>query len=292
MERWAVPRRYQLTSRDISLLRDLARFRYITASQASRLHFGHLKLAQRRLRKLARMELLRRFQLGAPHALPDQRWFYALSAHGAKLLQKTADGGNRGGFLVKRLPRNSGYLAHHEQLIDFWIWISEACFTNPSGFSCGFVPAFEHTHDRTSLRRRIAIDLDHGLGTYIPDAVLSLNRSDGVSALLLLEIDRGTEPLNRSSGSSVLLKLRSFAAAFDQGFDPYKKLFGRDYTGARLLWIVPDTRRLDSVLELATCQDLEQVVWVAPSTCLGSPGGLDSRTWAVCGRQGLHRLDE
>src|SRR5436305_8972488 len=80
----SVPRHHSLTPRDHNLLRDTEQYRYVTAAQIARLHFGrHQKLAQRRLRILTRAGLLRRFHPVEATRTGFRTWWYCLTRTGA-----------------------------------------------------------------------------------------------------------------------------------------------------------------------------------------------------------------
>lgn len=274
--------------RDLAILKDLWLLRYLTASQVSRLHVGHLKVAQRRLRKLAALQLVTRFRLPLAGPLGDQRWFYCLSRHGARHVG-TADGVGTDRLIVPfHTPRAPGYLGHHEVLTDTRIWIREAC--EARGLACRFIPAYEEVRLHGRWRRRVAVQV--GAALFIPDGVMAIDRPGGRSALFVLEIDQATEPLHRATGSSVQGKLALFRMAFDEGLTSYTTLFTRTFRGARLLWVVPDERRQRSVLDLAAKEDLTPLVWITTRDRMTRKGVLSEPVWTVCGRDGLHALDE
>lgn len=278
--------RYQVTDRDRAILRDVWLFRYLTAAQASRLHFGHLKLAQRRLRKLTSLDLMFRFRLPSAAPFGDQRWIYALSRQGAREVARDQSLQPREILSPSHAPGALAYIAHHEALTDARIWIREACVA--SGVSCRFVPAYEEVRGNGHPRRRAALQV--GASQYIPDGVFTLDNGRGRSALFLLEIDRGTEPLRRDTGSSVRTKLVLFREAFDEGLAGYTTLFEYQFTGARLLWVVPDDRRQQAVLDLAAEEDLSPLVWATVCRRMKEPGSLTAAVWSVAGQVGTHAL--
>lgn len=282
------PSRYRVTDRDVEILGDVRTFRYVTSAQLNRLHFGHLKVAQRRLRKLAVLGLVTRFRADASVAFGDQRWIYALSRGGARLLGEDGDPAPPPG----RTPTAVPYLAHHEVLTDFRIWLREGTARSGGTFGCRFVPAYEEVRDDGRRRRRVALRTGRSVGDYVPDGVFSLDRRDGRAALFVLEVDRGTEPLRRERGTSVSAKLVSFGAAYDEGLRAWAALFERSYQGGRLLWVVPDLGRMEAVLHLAEDFDLPGVVWATVTDNLASPGDLRSPIWTVAGRGERHALSE
>ena len=108
--------------------------------------------------------------------------------------------------------------------------------------------------------------------------------------VLLVEIDRATQPLRRKAGSSVQHKLRLFSAAYDEGMTAYNRLFSYQFPGARMLWVVPDEKRSEAVLRLAQQLRLEPLVWITTRSEILAHGGLDKSVWSVAGRLGRHSL--
>lgn len=285
-----VPSEHQPLTRDFAVLRDLWLHRYLTSLQISRLHFGHLKLAQRRLRKLTEQGLLTRFRIPRSKGFGDQRWFYCLSRHGARLLSE-AHGIRERILLPAHLPTTGGFLTHHEILCDFRIWLREACQSSPR-LSCRFVPAWEEVSEAGSRRRRVAVQLPASGEQYIPDGVFSVERGEASAALFILEVDRSTEPLERANGSSIAAKLRNYRWVFDDGFPTYADLFDREFGGARMLWVVPDARRAAAILGLACQEDLASVVWATEASTLRSRGSFLAACWSVAGRDGFLSLGD
>ncbi|MDA8118243.1 MAG: replication-relaxation family protein [Actinomycetota bacterium] len=283
-----VPPRYHATPRDLALLRDVWLFRYLTAVQVSRLHFGHLKIAQRRLRKITALDLVRRFRLPSATPFGDQRFIYCLSRRGAREVAGAEGLAPHEILAPGHAPTALGFLAHHEILTDVRLWLREACQAH--GFAYRFVPAYEEVRHGGRRRRRVALQI--GATQYIPDGVFALDRAGGRSALFVLEIDRGTEPLHRATGSSVQAKLGLFRTAFDEGLATYADLFGVAFKGARLLWVVPDDSRRQAVLELAVSEDLSPLVWATTTQQVSRRGSLSEPIWFVSGRQDPHAFDE
>lgn len=284
--RTVLPPRYQVTERDLRLLADLQDLRYATVDQLSRLHFGHVKLAQRRLRKLASSGLVVRFRPGPITAFGDQRYLYGVSRAGAELVREPASTTPRSPTPT-RLPASPPYLAHHELVTDFRIWLRQACSTTP-GITCQLVPAY--LADCGAGRRGSRAGITCGSARYVPDAVFSLSRSPDRAALFVLEADRGTEPLHRANGTSVEAKLKQFAGALDHGLRSYCERFGFRFRGARMLWLVPDEGRCSALIDLALGLSLAQVVWATLHSELRRPGSLAARIWRVPQRDGFTSL--
>ena len=160
-----------LMPRDHHLLADLASYRYLTAAQIARLRFGHIKLAQRRLRRLADLQLVERFQSQQLGRLGFHQWTYRLSSAGAAV---AAEELGLALNLVKppiREPRGESYLAHHRDLTDFRIWLDEGCRRSAGLFEVRLVPGYEEHRVEGRRQRRVAIPSRPERGGVVPDAV-------------------------------------------------------------------------------------------------------------------------
>lgn len=271
----------RLTSRDTAVLRDTWLYRYVTAKQVSRLHFGHIKVAQRRLRKLHKAGYLGRFRPSQATKSGFRTWWYRLAAQGAKLVAEL-QGQSAGDVMPPtRTPTSMGFLAHHGLVTDFRIWLREACQTHPEGFGYGFVPSYEEVRRKGRRRRRIALPVPDERRLLIPDGAFTLRHQPTEKAVLfMLEADRGTEPLTGRHRSAIEKKLEAYAATYDgHGEDAYRDLFSAEFEGFRVLCIVPDEARRDAFLRLSEKADLAPLVWAATQGFLEEPGNLDASIW-------------
>lgn len=280
-----------LTPRDIALLRDTGRYRYLTSSQVARLHFSHPKVAQRRLRQLVAAGLLRRFHPSEVTRAGFQTWWYALTRPGAREVSAATGLPLTAVLPPTRQPRTLGFLAHHTQTTDFRLWLHEAC-TPTSGFSYAYLPSYDETTSNGRRTRRAALPLAGTPGSLVPDGVFTLTHGDR-SALFVLEVDRGTEPLTGHHPNAIERKLLAYRTAYDtHAEDHLATLFGVDLSGFRILCLVPDAARQARFLELARRLDLLPLVWVTTTSLTRDRGRLDTAAWAVTSTTDLHALSE
>jgi len=273
---------FQLTERDSRIFRDLFLYRYLNTKQISRLHFKNTKVAQRRLRKLFENRFIDRFQSDVDIQLGFGEFTYRLSALGAAIVADQLGEPPDSVRPPKRRPGTRFYLSHHHLLTDFRIWLREGCSASEGRFGYSFVPCYEEIRGSKGNRiRRVALNPDGTNRVLVPDGAFCLNGLSGTSALFTVEIDRGTEPLRGKHRSSITKKLEMYASAFDQHLEShFSKLFGKDFTGFRILFLVPTQRRLEGVLSVAREVDLEPLVWVALHQTVGLAGDLNSEVWS------------
>ena len=270
----------KVTPRDQAVLRDLWLCRYLTSHQISRLHFGHLKLAQRRLRRLRSCRLVDRFRLEGDVRSGFQRYVYRLAGPGARIVAEAIDEDPKRIRPPKRPPTGRSYMAHHRLLTDFRIWLREGCQGTNGLFGFRFVPGYEEVRLQGRRRRRVALNINSVSRLLVPDAVFSLHRRDGKAALFAVEVDRGTEPLRGRHRSSVAKKLALYATAFDAGVEQqYSRLFGHSFSGFRVLCLVPDDQRRRGFLRLAEEAALAPLVWVGLHSLSEEEGDLGSAAW-------------
>ena len=183
-----------LTDRDVAVLVDVYKHRYLSVCQIARLHFPSLQTAYRRLRALQELKLLAGFT--SPGIAEH---LYYLSRPGAEAvagaLSVTLD--QLAWSEATRAPKDYYFLSHFLQVTDFRITLSESCKASEVEL-LGFIPEYlgnrtnggglaKHIKDFVCDIQRPETKLNH-----TPDAVFALSKN-GSPALFLLEIDRGTE---------------------------------------------------------------------------------------------------
>jgi hypothetical protein len=183
-----------VTERDIQVLLDVYKYRYLSVSQIQRLHFPSLQTTYRRLRALATLGYLVGFK--APTMTEH---LYYLGPQGGSSVAAVL--GMEPEDLkwkdISRPPKDYYFLRHFLKVTDFRIGLTEAC--GPAGVNLlGFIPEYygQKTQNGGLAKyiKDFVCDLK-GSGeaiSHTPDAVFALEKN-GTPALFFLEIDRGTE---------------------------------------------------------------------------------------------------
>ena len=280
-----------LTARDLALLRDVWLYRYVTSAHVARLHFGNRRLAQRRLRRLFRHGLLDRFQGDGGVGVGLRTWWYRLSHIGARVVAADASKPVADVRPPQRSPSSIRFLAHHGLVTDFRLWLREGCEAAEFGYE--FVPAYEEVRREGRRGRRIALAVPGHTRLAVPDGAFAV-RKGHASALFLLEVDRGTEPLTGRHASAIEHKFTRYRDAFDSGAAEaqFGGLFGAAFNGFRVLCVVPSGSRAEGFLRVAETTDLVPLVWVATHDVLASQGDLAEMCWATEPDGPLRRLTE
>jgi Replication-relaxation len=268
-------RQRDLTLRDQRILSDLVEFRYLTTRQIARLHFGHPKLAQRRLRNLLAQGSVVRIQSENAARAGFHEWTYALAPRHAK-----ADLDGQGALHDPSRGIGLRYAAHHRLVTDVRIWLREGADRSAGRFSCRFVPSYAEARVGGTRRRLIGIDTLTPDGVLVPDGVFALRCRDGRAALFFLEADRGSEPLRGKHPSSILRKFTMYRTVFDHRlFQPFAEFLAYDFSGFRVLVVAPDKQRADRMLEVAAAADVAPLVWTSTAAILEERGNLGAAVW-------------
>ena len=266
----------RLTDRDRKIIRDIWLFRYSNAEQLCRLHFSSIKVAQRRLRKLSEAGYIDRFSPRRGQREGFHPWWYRLGRKGAELLVPDLGRPAKDLMPPKRTPRGLRFLDHHSGVIDFRVWLRLGVRATAGEFRCRFVPEYE---ELAGDGNRISIGLSTG-AVVRPDGAVCLERRDGRAALLILELDRGTEPLSGRPENSITSKLRRYRLLFDSSADRhYWQLFSRQFRAFRCLFVVTDATRAEGVRRCAEAARLDPLIWIAVATEVSRSLDLNDPIW-------------
>jgi hypothetical protein len=184
----------QLTSRDVSLLLDVYKFRYLSVTQLARLHFPSKRTAYRRLQALTTLKCLKAF---SPPNIPE-RIFY-LDREGAEIVagEMHVSVDDLQWYRYAKTPKDYFFIKHFLAINDFRILLTHACRISPMQL-LGFIP--EYVGEKTTqgnvkkyIRDNVCDIASNAVQySHTPDAVFALEK-DGNAALFFAEIDRGTE---------------------------------------------------------------------------------------------------
>ena len=237
----------KITPRDIAIILDVYKYRYLSTSQIKRLHFPSDYTTWRRLQALVNYGCLKPFTV---YNIPE-RLFY-LDKKGAELIsiEMQVNIEDLDWHRHTKQPKDYYFLKHFMAINDFRILITEACGTSAMKLP-GFIPEYvgERSKDgnvKKYIRDRIG---DH---SHTPDAVFALEK-DGKPALFFLEIDRGGEVVNdpeKGFLKSIVFYLNYWV---DTKWQRYQKDFGvKEFKVFRVLYITTSKSRLEHMREAVT----------------------------------------
>ncbi len=244
----------RLTSRDRSLFSSLALFGRLTTSQIARLLQMHLKVLQRRLRKLRQADYIRCIQL-PNFGLGRGEYLWYLSGQGADFI------GAR--FSKPRLTMHQTHQIDSNSLL-----IDVLKSFDDGEMACSALP--EHFMRQASLAA-------------IPDGSFLIS-AGGNSALFLLENDSGSEILSSLSlHDDMELKVITYSRMFEEnevGFFQRHFCKAGSLNRFRLLIVTTDARRLDAIARVAVEHDESGFVWITRRRSLRQ-NGIKGNIWQI-----------
>jgi hypothetical protein len=269
-----------LTSRDLAVMVDVYRHRYLSVSQVKQLHFPSLQTTYRRLRALTSSGHLAGFLVPG---IPEHIYF--LKKPGAE--EVAAHLGVPVPALAwaerHRQPKDYYFLRHFLKINDFWITLRQQAASSGAIEIAGFLPEYMgRQRDDGSVAkyiRDVVIDKAHPGNSlpHTPDAVFALMKG-GSPALFFLEIDRGTEVIS-DPDKGVLKALRFYAEyLLTAKYQRYAQDFScGEFKGFRALFVTTSPVRVQNIRqELAGValgsEKVARFIWLTDEDRLRSSG--------------------
>lgn len=272
----------KLTQRDIALLLDLYKMRYLSIAQIQRLHFPSEQTTYRRIRMLRSTGHVQMFSTPSIESS-----IVHLDKTGAEMVagHLQVDFCDLRWKESSRTPKDYYFLSHFLAINDFRISLQKVCDGTPVSL-LGFIP--ESFGEKTSKGgvtkyiRDVVCDIRDKRETigHTPDAVFALEK-DGKAALFFLEIDRGTESV--SDAEKGVLKCVRFYLNYlaDGKYQRYSRDFGcGEFKGFRALIVTTSDQRLKNCRVAAKALDFavqgKRFIWISTYDQIGKTGPLSS----------------
>lgn len=223
--RAAKPPAFRLTDDDVTIVRLLARHRFLRSTHLAALVGRSLDRTNDRLSKLYHAGYIDRprAQLDYYPTAGSAPIAYALADLGARLLNER-DGATFNNVEWSRKNREAGrpYIEHQLEIMDFYVALQCATrhrqdlhLIHPDELIAAFPDQTFITRNPCALRVSLSHQgIRHDVGL-VPDLVFGLLFSDGSRRCFMVEIDRGTMPISRSNflQTSYERKMRAYLAA-------------------------------------------------------------------------------
>jgi hypothetical protein len=243
----------KLTGRDVNVLLDVYKCRYLSVSQIKDLHFPSERTAYRRLQVLTSLGYLKAFTV--PNI--DERVYY-LDKPGAEVVagefNVTLD--SLRWHRYTKVPKDYFFLRHFLSINDFRITLIRACRENPLTL-LGFIPEYfgERTvngHVKKYIRDRVCDVTNQAFEySHTPDGVFALEK-DGRAALFFVEVDRGKEVISDPE-KGVLKSIVFYLNYWVNGkWKRFEEDFGREFRTFRTLLVTTSNERLQNIREVVT----------------------------------------
>lgn len=257
-----------VTERDIRIVLDLYKHRYLTTAQVQRLHFPSRQTTNRRLRVLIQGGYAKSYE--APGI--DDRMFH-LTPQGVDIVAGVLE------LPVKELrahriahaPKDYYFLKHFIALNDFRITLTQGMEAQADMRLLGFIPEYHGEPSNAGGWTKYIRDFVCDIGdpnrrmAYTPDAVFALQRGAG-KALFFVEIDRGTEILTNPDKGFLRCIWFYYNYFIEKGYQRYAEDFNCEpFRGFRVLFVTTNAGRVANMRAAANELDMEEkrFIWLA-----------------------------
>jgi len=241
--------------RDVQVILDVYKYRYLSVSQIAALHFPSVQTARRRLRALTADGYLEGF---AAPGMPERMYYLDLKGAEAVASYLGVPEGSLKWSRSARTPKDYYFLKHFLKASDFRIILTKACNSAGSEIKLlGYIP--EYYSERTDRGGAVKYVKDfvcdvHNpvkLIHHTPDSVFALEK-EGKPALFFLEVDRGTEVL--TDPEKGFLKCMQFYLNYwvDGKYQRYQEDFRcEQFKAFRTLIVTTSQERVDNMRQAA-----------------------------------------
>lgn len=256
-KRAAQPPAFRLTDDDVTMIRLLARHRFLRSTHIAALVSRSIDRTNDRLSKLFHAGYVDRprAQLDYYPSAGSAPFVYALADRGARLLIER-DGVNLSNVEWSRKNREAGrpFIEHQIEIMDFYVAMQLAAqqrsnlrLIHPDEIAASIPDQSFTARNPFALSVRLSHrGILHEVGL-VPDLVFGLMFADGSRRCFMVEIDRGTMPVTRSDirQTSFERKMRSYLTA--HAARQHERHFG--WKTFRVLTVTTDNARMQSMKE-------------------------------------------
>lgn len=245
-----------IQTRDIRILEEVNRFGCLTTAQISALFCLHLKVSQRRLRKLLQKDYLRKVSVPTIKSGRSPYLFY-LGSKGAELLDSAIN-----------KPRLTLSLSHQiknsDILIRILLDLKDSCF------ECEVMP--EHLIRMANSQAEIIQD----------GAFVLRDKESGKSCLFFLENCSGTIAVKSPTyNSDIESRFLSYVEVFtDNDIALFENFFCCSFNRFRLLYITNNAQRLSALYRIISEHDKWGFIWLASLNDINKKG-IAGNIWNV-----------
>jgi hypothetical protein len=254
--RAADPPSFRVTADDVTIIREIARHRFVRSTHVAALVGRSLDRTNDRLCRLFHAGYIDRprAQLDYYPTSGSAPMVYALADRGAVLL--AAQGGEYGNREWTRQNQEAGrpFIDHQLEIVDFYVALELATrsrrdirLIHSNELIAEFPEQTRAMRNPLAWRVNVSANGKSEEVGLIPDLVFGLRFPDGSRRCFMVEIDRGTMPISRSDlrQTSFERKMRAYLAAY--AAKQHEQQFG--WKAFRVLTVATDEHRVQSMME-------------------------------------------
>jgi len=260
-ERRTTPPAFQLTDRDLALLSHIARHRFLSSAHLASLDGGSPQNVLRALRVLFDHEYLDRprEQLATMPVEGSRPFVYGLGKRGARALREHGHRINTDvDWTEKNKRAGNKFIEHTLQIADFMVGLELACRMHNDVGLLREREIIQAAPDNTRrarepLRWRVE-RIERGrreITTVVPDGLFALTFPDDTAAYFLLEVDRGTIPINRTDAEGTAAWRKNIRYKLETYYDGWKAGRHVEQFGVkqvRVLTVTSSAKRVENML--------------------------------------------
>ena len=253
-ERRSTPAAFQLTQRDLKILSHVARHRFLSSQHLARLDGGSEQNLLRCLRILFDHQYLDRpyTQLAHVPVVGPRPMVYGLGRRGAQALRDHSAHADRSDWTERNKRAGAKFIEHTLAIADFMVGLEIDCRERGDIKLLNERDILANAPERTQKSREplrlVVPGLSNkiGVSSVIADGLFGLIFPDDTAAYFLLEVDRGSMPVVRSSFDKT-----SFNRKLLVYWEAWKKKLHVEQFGVsqiRVLTITDSAKRVDNML--------------------------------------------
>jgi hypothetical protein len=253
-ERRQTPTPFQLTERDLRILRHVGRHRFLSSKHLARLDGGSQQNVLRVLRVLFDHQYLDRpyTQLAHMPISGPRPMVYGLGRRGAQALRDHSVHADASDWTERNKRAGAKFIEHTLAIADFMVGLEIACRERGDIKLLHEREILANAPERTQKSREplrlVVSGLSNKLGvsSVIADGLFGLAFSDESAAYFLLEVDRGSMPVFRSN-----FERTSYNRKLLVYWEAWKKKLHVEQFGVsqiRVLTITDSAKRVDNML--------------------------------------------
>ena len=250
------PPPFRLTDDDVAIVRHLARYRFLRSTHIAALVGRSLDRTNDRLHLLYHAGYVDRPRAQLEfYPVGSAPMVYALADRGARLLIE------RDGFELahvewsrKNFEARRPFIEHQLELVDFIVAVqcapaarSDVCLLSQSDIIASLPESTRKTGNPLAMKVKLSRDgAVHQVGV-VPDTAFGLKFPDGSRRCFMVEIDRGTMPVERKNPKLTSYQRKMHAYLGAHAAKLHERQFG--WKTFRVLTVTTDEHRLRSMMD-------------------------------------------
>lgn len=282
--------RFRLREKDGNILRTIAEYRLLTATQAAALFQKNRKTTWKRLHDFEVEGLVASKKYGFGRGQGRPELMFSLTEHGTDTLKKK--GVINPGILFEEISAENIHCIDHQLMLN-WLRIHLNHAVNDLPRMSGTFLAYNspflryNNKGRSIITNYAPVEDNEGQIKFIPDAAFALHDAvQDMTCMFFLEVDCGTETVAspKRDPSDIRQKIVNYQSYFvSEKYKRYEKIWNADLGGFRVLFLTNSAARLKTLCRLVQEMPPHNFVWLTELSQVFSKG-VSSHIWVKGGK--------